>query len=172
MEAIVQILARTPWWVLPLFAFLVSRGIRALNPAEVSLAQLAVIPSVFMIWGLAGLNERYGPGFSTFILWLAALAIGAAVGAAILRGAALKADRTRGVVYRSADFTVLPLILIAFCSKYVLAVTAGISPEIPGSLGFCIADVGMSGLFAGVFIGKFTRYLQVYLAKPSARLDQ
>jgi hypothetical protein len=39
MEAIVQILARTPWWALPLFAFLVWRGIRARDPAEVSLAQ-------------------------------------------------------------------------------------------------------------------------------------
>jgi energy-converting hydrogenase Eha subunit A len=172
MEAIVQILARTPWWIIPLFAFLVSRGIASLNPAEVSFAQLAVVPAVFMIWGLAGLNERYGLGPGAFGLWLAALAIGAGVGAAILRATALRADRARGVIYRPADFTVLPLILIGFCSKYALAMTAAISPEIARSLGFRIVDLGLSGLFAGVFVGKFTRYLQAYLAKPSGRSDR
>ncbi|WP_448955759.1 hypothetical protein [Labrys neptuniae] len=164
MQAIVHVLTHTPWWVFPLFAFLVMRGIRALSPVEASLAQLAMLPTVFMIWGLAGLSERYGFDPATFACWLGALAFGAAIGAAILKGAALKSHRTRGVLYRPADFTVLPLILIAFFSKYTLAVTAATSPEIGQALSFRVAEIGLSGIFAGIFIGKFIRYLQAYLA--------
>jgi hypothetical protein len=164
METIVQILTHTPWWVFLLFAFLVSRGIRAFKPAEVSPVQLAIVPAVFMIWGLAGLAERYGLDLGAFALWLAALAIGAAIGAAILRGAALKGDRTRGIIHRPADFTVLPLILVAFLSKYALAVTGAMSPEIASAAGFRIADLGVGGLFAGIFVGKFATYLRAYFA--------
>jgi hypothetical protein len=165
METIVQILTHTPWWVFLLFVFLVSRGVRAFNPAEVSLVQLAILPAVFIIWGLAGLTERYGVEFGAFALWLAALAIGAGIGAAILRGAALKADRTRGVLYRPADFTVLPLILAAFFSKYALAVMTARSPEIASAAGFRVADLAISGFFAGIFVGKFATYLRVYFAR-------
>lgn len=164
METIVQILTHTPWWVFVLFAFLVSRGVRAFNPAEVSLVQLAIVPAVFMIWGLAGLVERYGLDPGAFALWLAALAIGAALGAAILQGAALKGDRSRGIIYRPADFTVLPLIVVAFFSKYALAVMAAMSPEIVNAVGFRIVDLGVSGVFAGIFVGKFVRYVRAYLA--------
>jgi hypothetical protein len=164
MEAIVPILAHTPWWVFLIFIFLVYRGIRAFNPAESSVAQLAIVPAVFLVWGLAGLSERYGLDPSAFTLWLAALAIGAAIGAAILRGAALKGDRARGVIYRPADLTVLPLILAAFFAKYALAVTAARSPEIASAAEFRLADLGVSGLFVGIFAGKFATYLRAYLA--------
>lgn len=163
MEAIIRILAHTPWWVFLLFAFLVSRGIRAFNPAEISLAQLATVPAIFTIWGLVGLNERYGLSLGAIAFWLAALAIGAIIGAKIMEGTALKGDRTRGVVYRPADFTVLPLILIAFGSKYALAVVAATSPEIASAVGFRFVDLGISGLFGGMFVGKFARYLRAYL---------
>jgi Family of unknown function (DUF6622) len=163
METIVQILAHTPWWVFLLFAFLVSRGIRAFSPAEVSLAQLAIVPGIFTIWGLAGLNARHGLSPGAFAVWLTALAIGAIIGAAILDGTALRGDRTRGVIHRPADFTVLPLILIAFGGKYALAVTVATSPEIAREVGFRLVDLGVSGLFTGAFVGKFTRYARAYL---------
>ena len=163
MTTIAQILAHTPWWVFLLFAFLVQRGMRGFAPAETSLVQLAMLPAVFMIWGLSGLSERYGLDPGAFSLWLAALTIGAAAGAALLRGTP-HVDRARGVIYRPADFTILPLILVAFFSKYAMAVMAATSPAIAGTAGFRIVGLAVSGFFAGVFVGKFTRYLRAYLA--------
>jgi hypothetical protein len=165
MELIFQVLAHTPWWVFLLFAFLVSRGVRAFNPAEVRLSQLALLPAVFIVWGLAGLYQRYGLDVAALALWLVAAAIGAAIGLAILRKAPLKADRARGIVYRPADFTVLPLILVAFLAKYSLAVMAAMSPDLAASAGFRVADIGVSGLFAGIFVGKFAIYVKAYLAE-------
>ena len=96
--------------------------------------------------------------------WLAALAIGVAIGLALLRGAPLAGDRARGIVHRPADYTLLPLILLAFGLKYTFAVMAAISPDLLREAVYRLADVGISGFFAGIFVGKFARYARAYLA--------
>jgi hypothetical protein len=164
MEWIIQILAHTPWWVYALFAFLVSRGIRACRPADVTLYQLALVPALLTGWGLTELARRYGPDFGALASWLLALAVGIALGAAILRGTLFRGDRARGIVHRPADFTVLPLILLAFGIKYSFAVAAAISPGLLLDANYRLADLATSGFFAGIFVGKFTRYVKVYLA--------
>ncbi|WP_337017458.1 hypothetical protein [Leclercia sp. AS011] len=54
--------------------------------------------------------------------------------------------------------------MMAFAVKYVLGVMSAITPEVlqrPGVSAFAIIT---GGLFAGVFVGKFVRYVRVYLA--------
>ena len=164
MEWAIQILAHTPWWVYVLFAFLVSRGIRACRPADVTLYQLALVPALLTGWGLTDLARRYGADLAACAPWLLALAVGIAVGAAILRGVPVRDDRGRGIIHRPADFTVLPLILLAFAIKYSFAVAAAISPGLLHEANYRLADLATSGLFAGIFVGKFARYVKVYLA--------
>jgi hypothetical protein len=172
MQWIIQILAHTPWWVFVLFAFLISRGIRALEPAEVSLVQLALVPALLTGWGLYDLARRYNFDVAALAPWLLALALGAALGVAILGRSALSADRARGTVRRPADFTVLPLILVAFAAKYTLAVMAALSPALLADTAYRLTDLGISGLFAGIFLGKFGRYVSVYLAASTPQPRQ
>jgi hypothetical protein len=164
MEWTIQILTHTPWWVYALFVFLVSRGIRACRPADVTLYQLALVPALLTGWGLTDLARRYGSAPAAFAPWLLALAVGIVAGAAILRAVPIRDDRARGIIHRPADFTVLPLILLAFGIKYTFAVMAAISPELLQETGFRLADVAISGFFAGIFTGKFARYMKVYFA--------
>ncbi|MNP81444.1 hypothetical protein D3C76_1798000 [compost metagenome] len=54
--------------------------------------------------------------------------------------------------------------MLAFAVKYVLGVMSAIAPDVllrPGVSAFAIIT---GGLFAGVFVGKFVRYVRVYLA--------
>jgi hypothetical protein len=164
MQWIIQILVHTPWWVYALFAFLVWRGISACRPADVTLYHLALVPALLTGWGLTDLARRYGAELAALAPWLLALAIGIAVGAAILRGVPVRDDRGRGIIHRPADFTVLPLILLAFGIKYSFAVAAALSPDLLLDANYRLADLGTSGFFAGIFVGKFTRYVRVYLA--------
>lgn len=145
MEWIVQILVRTPWWVFALLAYLVSRGIRACRPADVTLYQLALVPALLTGWGLYDLARRYGADLWALAPWVLALAVGIAFGAAILRGAPFSSDRACGIVHRPADFTVLPLILLAFGIKYTFAVAAAISPGLLLDADYRLADLATSG---------------------------
>jgi hypothetical protein len=52
--------------------------------------------------------------------------------------------------------------MLAFGVKYVLGVMTAVSPatlQQPGMSAFAIIS---GGVFAGVFVGKFTRYVRVY----------
>lgn len=52
METLPQILTHTPVWVWILFVFLITRGIKARQPATVTLEKLAIIPAIFLIWDI------------------------------------------------------------------------------------------------------------------------
>jgi hypothetical protein len=58
MPTIVEIIARTPWWVWLLFLFLLWIGVRALRSAVMPFWRLAILPAVFLAWGLLGLIAR------------------------------------------------------------------------------------------------------------------
>ncbi len=81
----------------------------------------------------------------------------------IKRTAIARAAAPRSL-YRAADYSALPFMMLAFAVKYVLGVMSAIAPEVlqrPGVSAFVIIT---GGLFAGVFVGKFVRYVRVYLA--------
>jgi hypothetical protein len=155
MTSLIRIVANTPLWVWPLFAYLVWRGIQAMKPGDTTLIKLAIMPAVFLVWGLYGLWRFYGFGFEGFGPWIVALLLGAVGGWLILRRQKLEIDRARGVVHHPADDTVLPLNLLAFGFKYAFGVMAVVSPQLLREVGFRLLDLGTSGLFAGIFLGKF-----------------
>ena len=68
MAMIAEILARTPWWVWLLFLFLLWIGARALRPATMPFWRLAILPAVFLVWGLQGLVARYPLGWDVFFV--------------------------------------------------------------------------------------------------------
>lgn len=158
MEWIVPFFAHTPWWVYALFAYLIFRGVKALRPGETTLIKVAIIPVVFTIWSLLELVRLYGLAVGAIAIWVAGLAIGVAIGYFMLRKAAITVDRTTGVIHRPADYSLLPLVILIFAVKYTFGAIAAISPELLMDPGFRIADLGLSGLFTGTFIGKFAVY--------------
>lgn len=166
MESVGAILSHTPVWVYILFGFLVSRGIKALKPGEASPARLALVPALLTAWGLYDLVRLYGIQPGSVLPWIGAVAIGAAFGWMLLRFKPIEADRVRGVIRRPADFTVLPLVLLAFAVKYSFGVMAALSPALLMQARFRLADLALSGLLAGIFLGKFAVYLTRYLAQP------
>lgn len=167
LEWPIQILLHTPAWVYVLLVFLVSRGLRARKPGEVAPARLAIVPALLTGWGIYDLVRLYGVSAGSLWPWLLALGAGAWIGAAILRGLRLEVDRQRGIIHRPADLSVLPLVLLAFGIKYAFGVVAAVSPGLLQEPAFRLLDLGASGLFAGIFVGRFAFYLRQYLAAPS-----
>ncbi|HEX2527939.1 MAG TPA: DUF6622 family protein [Geminicoccus sp.] len=166
MDRIVQILAHTPWWVYALFAYLISRGLRARKPVTVTLRELALFPALLTGLGLVELHRIHGFGPDTLGIWLLALAIGIVLGILLLRRRAFTVDRAQGVIHRPTDPTVLPLILLAFVVKYAFGVIGAMAPDMLQEPAYRVLDIGASGLFAGIFLGKFGSYVRGYLAAP------
>jgi hypothetical protein len=161
---VVTILAHTPIWVWVLLAFLISRGIMALRPREVSPSRMLVIPVVFLVWGLTGMVGADGLG-AKLALFAGGLLVGLAGGRAL--ASLLPAPRwSRSAGLLAMPGSPIPLILIgvAFATKYVGNVALALEADITVHTEIASAMVAASGLFAGLFwgrtLGQFARALQ------------
>jgi len=163
-ETLSQILTHTPVWVWVLFIFLIARGVKARKPATVTLEKLAIIPAIFLFWDIYDLVVHRQLTLSTFALWIAGILAGAALGFVLIKRVSTTRAAAPRSIHRQADYSALPLMMLAFLVKYVLGVMTAMSPETlqqPGMSAFAIVS---GGVFAGVFLGKFTRYLSIYFS--------
>lgn len=168
MTLLQQLLLQTPIWVWVLLAFLISRGIAAMRPGRNSLRKLAIVPALFSVWGIWSISHRYGGSPLVWSEWLAGICAGAALGWLLLRRATLTVEASTGKLWRSADYSLLPLLLITFAIKYGFETALAVTPTLSANAGFSAAYLLLSGGFTGIFIGKYCRYLAAFRrATPS-----
>ena len=170
VEYVWRILADTPWWVWVLFVFLVIRGIKSLRPATAPVWRFAIVPAVFLVWGIATLVDDFGLTALSVGTYLVALAIGAAAGWALMAPVPVRADRAHGLVAVPGGPATLILILVVFVVKYTFGVWQGMDPQVVGHVWFLLADCGISGIVAGMFIGRFANLWRKYRAAPEESL--
>ncbi len=159
MNMLQQLASQTPVWVWLLLAFLITRGIAAMKPGETSLQKLAIVPALFAVWGAWSISHRFGASLAAWSEWLVGIATGAALAWLLLNRLKLTLDRSTGKLWRSADFSLLPLLLITFVVKYGFEVAFAVSPSLTANAGFSAAYLLLAGGFTGLFIGKYCRYL-------------
>lgn len=166
MNLLSGFLTGTPLWVYLLFIYLMLRGIRARKPGEVTLRKLAIVPLIFTIMGLVEMQRLYGFRLESVSLWLLSLIAGMAIGARFVKLQTLTVDRRRGIISRPADLTVLPVMLVAFVSKYAFGILQATDSGLAARPWVMVSEIITYGLFAGIFVGKFSRYIQAYRAAP------
>lgn len=66
MNMLQHLASQTPIWVWLLLAFLITRGIAAMKPAETSLQKLAIVPALFAVWSAWSIIHRFG---ASLIAW-------------------------------------------------------------------------------------------------------
>jgi len=159
MNMLQQLASQTPIWVWLLLAFLITRGIAAMKPGETSLQKLAIVPALFAVWGAWSISHRFGTSPSAWGEWLAGIATGAALGWLLLNRLKLTLDSSTGKLWRNADFSLLPLLLVTFLVKYGFEVAFAVSPSLTANAGFSAAYLLLAGGFTGIFVGKYCRYL-------------
>lgn len=171
MDLLLQILIHTPVWVWAILAFLVWRGGAAMRPGRISLQKLAIVPVLFSVWGVWSISHRYGGSGLAWAGWLVGIGAGAALGWRLLRRATLTLDPATGALWRSADYSQLPLLLITFLIKYGFEVAFAVAPPLVNIGSVSAAYLLLSGAFTGMFIGRFARYVVASRRVAGSRLE-
>lgn len=127
-EFLTGVVTHTPVWVWVLFVFLITRGIKARKPAIVTLEKLAIIPAIFLFWDIYDLVVFRKLTVASSALWIAGLLAGAALGYLLIKQTAVTRAELPRSLYRQADYSALPLMMLAFGVKYVLGVMTAVSP--------------------------------------------
>ncbi|GIZ18732.1 hypothetical protein [Citrobacter europaeus] len=162
-EFVLGMLEHTPVWVYLLFVFLLYRGIKARTPATVTLEKLALIPAIFLFWDIYDLITYRDPTFITYIQWVIGIISGAIIGYMLINPSRLSRGSAPRSIHRPADYSALPFMLLAFSVKYVLGVLNAVSPDVLRQPAMSAMAIITGGIFAGVFVGKFSRYVSVWL---------
>ena len=166
-EFVLGMLEHTPVWVYLLFAFLLYRGIKARTPATVTLEKLALIPAIFLFWDIYDLITYRDPTLITYIKWTIGIISGAIIGYILINPDRLSRSSAPRSIHRPADYSALPFMLLAFGVKYVLGVLNATAPDVLRQPAMSALAIITGGMFAGVFVGKFTRYVSVWLRLPT-----
>jgi hypothetical protein len=162
---VLLVLENTPVWVWLLLAFLIYRGIVALNPRAVDPRRALVLPIVFLVWaivGLIGQPQVLLPAWLTFVI---ALAAAGAAGVGIAKVSAMPSlARESGLLHLPGSPATLILACLGFAVKYVSNVAMAMHPDLRGDFWFCAFYGAQCGILAGIFwgwtIGQFARALR------------
>lgn len=148
LDTLPIILAHVPVWVWLLFAWLVYSGLCALRDREQRVARLAIVPVVFILWGLSNLLLGHH-GTTPVLVWLACAVVLAPAG--LLSGRRLRIEPARGLVHRPGS--VLPLVrnVALFAAQLWLGIAMAMDPDHRDTL--VAMKSALSGAMAGYFLG-------------------
>lgn len=159
-----QMLANTPLWVWALLAVLLHLGIRALRPSTAPLRRIAILPTIFFVWGLYGLYAMHAFTAQRILPWAAALATGTVIGVGIAALHPIRADKLRNLVHLPGSALTLVLALAIFATKYAFGVLHAIAPARFAEPQFWLTELAVSGVLTGMFIGRFAGLWRQYRA--------
>lgn len=170
MQGFVDALTHTPWWVYALFVFLLVRGVQARRPRVVAVMQLAVWPIIMTLWSSSTLWLHVASSTATVLAWALAMGVGAGFGHLSVRHRQVRADHQLRRIALPGDTSLLPLVLAIFCLKYAFGYLAARNPGLWQDPVFYYTDIIVSGMIAGIFLGKCLGYRALYRAAPSEPL--
>jgi hypothetical protein len=151
---IYQVVSHTPLWVWILLAFLIWRGLNAMQPRQIAPSRALIIPVVFLVWGLSGLLGSHNVPLDLG-LFVVAAALGYVGGGALARLTATPGLATdTGMLAMPGSAIPLAMIVIDFVLKYsgTVAVAMASDPATQSEAAAAVAVIG--GLFAGLFWGR------------------
>lgn len=160
MKNLWDILSGAPWWVYVLFIYLVSIGIKSMQPRTLSIKRVVLIPLLFVAWSLYSLYNKF-VGFPSLIpLWIISLILGSYLGVKEVRCWHFQKDRHKGLITIPGNYSTLILILLIFTLKFFWGYFYATHSEI--SYWIYFADTATSSLVTGFFVGRACIFFKRY----------
>lgn len=152
----------TPWWVWPIFIFVIYRGLQACKPRTFSIYKLAIIPSLFLAVSIQGICTLQCPMSGIWFLWVSGLILGIAAGGYIFTTKPIEADKKKSLIKIPGSPLILILSLLIFTSKYYIGYLAATNPMALLQTSMITLRILFSSLMPGLLIGRTIRYMYLY----------
>jgi hypothetical protein len=151
---ILEILERTPRWVLVVFCALVALGLSQTRPRDVSRAHATVLPALMVLLSLYGVLGAFSQPALGLAAWVAGFGVcqNLAGGLVGVRGASWSSETRYFRV--PGSWVPVSLILGLFVIKYVAGVSLAIRPSLAANSAVVLWLSFFYGVFAGLFWGR------------------
>ena len=170
LEALGLTLSNTPWWVYLLLAYCIFAGIKAGRGGVVPYFKVIIIPIVFAYLSLHSLFTHFSLTAFVISVFCTSLALGVLSGYIQGFKQNIVVDRTRLLIKTPGTWSTLVIILIIFFAKYYFGYASAVDPELLENTNFEFAMLFVSGITAGLFIGRLIYYTRRLFFGPSVEL--
>lgn len=154
METVWHAAINTPWWVYILFAVLLRFGYQTTKTRVVSVNKLFIIPLIFLAMSIHTIVTSVPFNLLNVGMWTISLILGIGLGWWQISHSAIKVDKKHNLLQLPGNWSTMLLIFTIFATKYYFGYQLAVHPYRVSHLGFDISVVAISGILAGMFIGR------------------
>lgn len=164
----IQIIKHTPPWVFVLFFVLLALGYFSSRTRTLSRGRVAILPGAMILLSASGVISVFGYRIAGIVAWTAGVLLAVMLNNVLRlpRGASYSAA-TRSFLL-PGSWAPLTLMMIIFFTKYAVAVTLALNPDLNGAISFIAGVSLLYGLLSGMF---FSSALTLWRLMRSARLS-
>ncbi|MBI1835456.1 MAG: hypothetical protein HYR92_06880 [Burkholderiales bacterium] len=160
-----QILSHTSIWVWLLLAALCALGWNQTRTRALSLKRMIIVPLVMLGLSMSSLSNAFGAHVPVLLTWFASMACIAILMRRLRLPSGHAYDAQSQLFTVPGSFVPLVMILSIFVTKYVLAVSLAMQPNLAHQLSFSIGCAAVFGMMNGVFFGRALRLMRLYQSK-------
>lgn len=170
-KSITAALLNTPWWVYLVFVYVLFIGIKSLKTQVVSVKKLFIIPTLLILLSLNELVTAVNLVYFNIMVWCTAAAVGIFFGWLYVYFYNIQVDKKKKLIKIPGNWATLILLIIIFATKYFFGYELAIDPKRLEDTFFELTMLSVSGLCAGLFLGRLFCYLYRMNTHPSVDLQ-
>jgi len=144
---IVTILGQVPAWVWAILAMLLVLGLRQSRDQYLARARLALLPMIWLAYGVWGVHSAFGLSAHTLLPWVLGLVFALKLMLELGAPAGSRFDSERQQFFVPGSWLPLAVMLALFCAKFALGLGLALRPELAANTA---ASMGFSALFGGL----------------------
>lgn len=169
METLISVLKGTPWWVYPIFFYILYIGIGALKAQTFSVKKLPIAPLAFLIWSIINLVLGYVNAVD-LLLWAISICLGVWLGNKMMKKVRVRADHKKMLIRTPGSSFLLIYVLVVFFVKYLFGYLQA-TLETIGPIFHALNIIVFAGI-TGIFIGRTYALLQKFSKTKHEKLKK
>jgi hypothetical protein len=156
----------TPLFVWAIFVLLLIRGVQGMKTKTIFFPKILILPTVLFLFSIAGILSQYGLNIFAVGGYVIALLLGILTRWLFVHNQKLEIDKVQRTITVPGTASTLFLILAIFTIKYIFGYLHAVNPELAqNNMYFISAEITLSGLITGLFLGKALNYIYKYIQK-------
>ncbi len=172
MEETINNLKHIPWWILPLFTYLVWVGIKSLKTKVISIFRSSLLPVIFVVLSIIRLSPLLYIDSRIPYLWFISLIIGILPGWLFSSRQNIEVDKKNLLIKVPGSWITLFLLLSIFFINFYFGAKKATDNSIFKNLNFIFSIVFLSTLPRGVMIGRSLNFIYRLTKGPYVNLSK
>ncbi|RQO56357.1 hypothetical protein DBR47_17685 [Paucibacter sp. KBW04] len=151
---LLAILGHVPLWVWAILALLLALGLKQSRDQHLPRARLALLPMIWLAYGVWGVHSAFGASAHTLLAWALALIVSLKLMRELGAPAGSRFDSASQQFFVPGSWLPLAVMLSLFCAKFALGLSLALRPELAANSVVAMGFSALFGALSGCLLGR------------------